>query len=106
MNVKSSLYRENDETEIREIFTYAFPGTEILGIRPLKGGLFNTTYGVDYGEDGRQAVLRLGPVNRHLLMGFEQNLMSAESWTYKKMKGQVNITMKNSTGRTWNVFVY
>lgn len=24
MNVKSSLYRENDETEIREIFTY-FP---------------------------------------------------------------------------------
>ena len=34
----------------------------------------NTTYLVEYGPSHQKAVLRLGPVNRHLIMGFEENL--------------------------------
>lgn len=52
----------------------------------LDGGLFNTTYLVEYGSFHKKAVLRLGPVNRHLLMGFEENLMNAEVYTYSVCK--------------------
>lgn len=49
--------------------------------RLLTGGLFNTTYLVDTADQGR-TVLRVGPVNRHLLMPFEHRLMEAETQVY------------------------
>lgn len=33
-------------------------------------------------KSGKEAVLRLGPVNRHRIMGFEENLMKAEEYVY------------------------
>lgn len=48
----------------------------------LGGGMFNTTYYVEYGFPHKKAVLRLGPVNRHLIAGFEENLMPAEVYVY------------------------
>lgn len=51
-------------------------GAPLLGWELLRGGLFNTTYRLDI--PGRAAILRLGPVNRHLLLPYEQGLMAAE----------------------------
>lgn len=49
--------------------------------RLLSGGLFNTTYYLAF-SDGLKVVLRLGPINRHLLMRFEENMMPAEAYVY------------------------
>lgn len=79
MNFESSLFQEISLDTIREIFCSSL-GVPIREATLLDGGLFNTTYLVDY--SGKKAVLRLGPINRHLLMGFEENLMEAEAWVY------------------------
>lgn len=42
----------------------------------LSGGLFNTTYRLETAS--RKVILRLGPVNCHLLLPYERNLMAAE----------------------------
>lgn len=83
MNFKSSLFKEATLEEIRQIFSHSLGEDEIHETRMLKGGLFNTTYFVVYGQDKKKAVLRIGPVNRHLLMGFEENLMQAENYVCK-----------------------
>lgn len=80
MNLKSHLFKEISKEEIREIFFHCLEEKQIEEVRLLKGGLFNTTYFLMYGKEKKKAVLRLGPVNRHLLMGFEENLMRAEEY--------------------------
>lgn len=82
MNTQSSLYQEISVEKIREIFAYALGETQIWEAELLDGGMFNTTYLVEYSASHKKAVLRLGPVNRHLIMGFEENLMNAEAYTY------------------------
>lgn len=78
MNDQSSLFKEISADEISLTFS-EYLGEEIIhSSKLLDGGMFNTTYYVAYGVSHKQAVLRLGPVNRHLLMGFEENLMEAE----------------------------
>ena len=47
----------------------------------LSGGLFNTTYRVV--TDRHDAVLRMGPVHRELLLPYEHDLMAAEALTDK-----------------------
>ncbi len=79
VNRTSFLFQEASPEEIAALFQAALGEGEIRTSRLLKGGLFNTTYYVEYGPEPRQAVLRLGPVNRHLLMGHEQELMAAEA---------------------------
>ncbi|MBO5069290.1 MAG: phosphotransferase [Roseburia sp.] len=76
----SSLFREVSATELDAIISDA-PHTKVESYRLLTGGLFNTTYLVDTTEHGR-IVLRIGPVNRHLLMPFEHRLMEAEQQVY------------------------
>ena len=76
----SSLYRELTPEELSTVITAAL-NTGIVSARLLTGGLFNTTYFVDTEGCGR-VVLRVGPVNRHLLMPFEHHLMEAESQAY------------------------
>ncbi len=58
---------------------------EATGFRLLSGGMFNTTYVVDTRKNGK-VVLRLGAVNRHLLMPFEQHLMEAEAEVYRRCR--------------------
>ena len=82
MNRQSSLFQEIPIEIIRDIFVNALQEEIIWEAILLDGGLFNTTYIVEYGSFHKKAVLRLGPVNRHLLMGFEENLMNAEVYTY------------------------
>lgn len=80
MNFNSSLFREESVETIRELFSASLGENVIRSLHLLRGGMFNTTYYVAYGSGGQEAVLRLGPVNRHLLMEFEQNLMQAEAY--------------------------
>ena len=79
MNTQSSLYRELSESELRAIITSVFPGETLETYQLLSGGLFNTTYRVVTGQ--HDAVLRMGPVHRELLLPYEQNLMAAEALT-------------------------
>lgn len=82
INHRSSLFQEASADEIREIFQKSLQESEIVDTKLMDGGIFNTTYFIIYGHDRKKAVLRLGPINRHRLMGFEQNLMAAETYVY------------------------
>lgn len=80
MNLSSSLFREESVETIRELFSESLGETVIHNLHLLNGGMFNTTYYAAYGTGKKEAVLRLGPVNRHLLLEFERNLMEAETY--------------------------
>ena len=81
----SALYRELTEEELARIASSAL-NTKLLSHRLLSGGLFNTTYFLETADCGK-AVLRVGPVNRHLLMPFEHSLMEAEAEVYRLLAG-------------------
>lgn len=76
----SSLYRELTDNELNFLVSKSLK-TEIVSAQLLTGGLFNTTYLVETAKYGK-TVLRVGPVNRHLLMPFEHHLMEAEEYVY------------------------
>lgn len=80
MNTESSLYRYLSQQEMALIVKKHFH-TDHYSYYPITGGLFNTTYYLETGE-GRY-VLRVGPVNRELLLAFELNLMEAEVFAYE-----------------------
>lgn len=81
MGLKSSLlYLELTPEELRAIVRKNFR-TENFRAALLEGGMFNTTYRVDV--DGGAYVLRMGPVNRHLILPFERNLMTGEVEFYR-----------------------
>ena len=80
MEIKSSLYRELSESELQQVISTALH-TTFTDYRLLTGGLFNTTYFVDTVDCGK-VVVRMGPVNRHLLMPFEHQLMRTEAMFY------------------------
>lgn len=80
-NMNSSLYLELTQKELSDIISAALDG-EVISAKLLTGGLFNTTYLIETSSHGK-VVLRVGPVNRHLLMPFEHHLMEAEEEVYK-----------------------
>ncbi len=86
MNKQSSLFQEISIETIRNIFVNTLQEEIIWDASLLDGGMFNTTYLVEYSPFHKKAVLRLGPVNRHLIMGFEENLMNAEEYVYSVCK--------------------
>ncbi|MDC7289950.1 aminoglycoside phosphotransferase family protein [Blautia schinkii] len=81
MNEKSSLYEKVEPECIERILLEKLGIKEKVQISPLSGGMFNTTYEASW--EGGHVILRFGPVNRHLIMGFEQHLMEAEAQVYK-----------------------
>ncbi len=83
MNTESSLYKELTEDERKAVIQTSLHTNLATEVTLLDGGMFNTTYRIRYGEQKREAVLRCGPVNRHLLMTFENNLMEAENFVYQ-----------------------
>ena len=80
MNIESSLYRELTQDELACILSSALQ-TAAIESRLLSGGLFNTTYFVKTATKG-DIVLRVGPVNRHLLLSYEHRLMEIEAQVY------------------------
>lgn len=81
MNKESFLFQEVSNEDIQKIMAEALGYAGSFECRLLNGGLFNTTYLVEC-EDMVRYVLRLGPVNRQLLLDFEHNLMNAECYVY------------------------
>ena len=75
MNDKSALFRAEPEEILREA-ARRYLGEELGSANLLSGGLFNTTYRLE--TENRKVILRLGPVNRHLLLPYERSLMAAE----------------------------
>ena len=75
MNDKSLLFRAEPEQKLRQA-CIRYLGEEMTAAQILSGGLFNTTYRLETAS--RKVILRLGPVNRHLLLPYERNLMAAE----------------------------
>ena len=75
MNDKSLLFRAEPEQKLRQA-CLRYLGEEMTAAQILSGGLFNTTYRLETAS--RKVILRLGPVNRHLLLPYERNLMAAE----------------------------
>ena len=76
----SSLYRELTDNELNKLVSKSLQ-TKMTSAQLLTGGLFNTTYLIETVKYGK-TVLRIGPVNRHLLMPFEHHLMEAEEYVY------------------------
>ena len=82
LNNGSWLFREETLETIRTLFQRTLGEATVWEAQLLDGGLFNTTYLVTYGAARERAVLRLGPVERWRIMGFEENLMEAEAYLY------------------------
>ena len=80
MNRGSFLFREEPHDIIARIFSRSLGVEGGVSARLLDGGMFNTTYLVGCGSPERLFVLRLGPVERQRLLGFEGNLMRAEEY--------------------------
>ena len=75
VNSRSFLFQALSAAQLQE-FSLRYLQEPLIHAKLMSGGLFNTTYLL---ETSRQkAVLRLGPVNRHLLLPYEENLMEAE----------------------------
>lgn len=75
MNSGSALFQTLTEEQLHRC-ARQYLGERLLGWELLKGGLFNTTYRLDLTD--KSVILRLGPVNRHLLLPYEQGLMACE----------------------------
>ena len=81
MNIHSSLFSPLSDGQIRDVIE-AMLHTVSLEYKLLSGGLFNTTYYVETADCG-EVILRVGPVNRHLLLHFEGDMMAAEAIVYR-----------------------
>lgn len=82
MNQQSSLYQEISQEQLERLMARHFGAQPGLRAHLIQGGLFNTTYLVTLTSPRKEVVLRLGPINRQLLMPFEHNLMRAEAQVY------------------------
>ena len=76
----SSLYQTLSDAALSRVFEKTLH-TEVRSSSLMTGGLFNTTYRAETADFGT-VVLRVEPVNRHLLMPFEHRLMEAETRVY------------------------
>lgn len=79
--MESLLYRELSQSELESLIKDCLH-EDLISSGLLSGGLFNTTYGIETSVSG-DLVLRLGPVNRHLLLPYEHHLMEAEAEVYR-----------------------
>lgn len=86
MNTESSLFGEITPEDMKRITSRHLNTQDIREARLMEGGLFNTTYQLVCGPHKKKVILRLGPVNRHLLLGFEEHLMEAEAHVYSYLK--------------------
>ncbi len=81
MNTQSSLFSPLNDSQVKLVLKELL-NTAPIEYRLLSGGLFNTTYFVHTAEYGN-IILRIGPINRHLLLHFEHNMMEAEAIVYR-----------------------
>jgi fructosamine-3-kinase len=85
LNKTSKLYKELSSDELDKIIDKHFDETNLYKATLLSGGLFNTTYHILFTASKKEVILRVGPVNRDLLLPFEHHLMHAEEYVYQRM---------------------
>jgi fructosamine-3-kinase len=85
LNKASKLYRELSNDELDKVIYNHFGENSQYQATLLSGGLFNTTYHILFIATAEEVILRVGPVNRELLLPFEHNLMRAEEYVYQLM---------------------
>ncbi|GAA0068639.1 hypothetical protein UT300003_01620 [Clostridium sardiniense] len=83
MNKTSRIYGELSKEELSKIVENYFGIGTKFKAKLISGGLFNTTYHIEIFKDKQQVILRVGPINRNLLLPFENNLMKGEEYVYK-----------------------
>ncbi len=83
MEQVSRLYEQLTGEQLDRIVKTVF-ATDRYRARLIEGGLFNTTYELEV--YAARYILRIGPVNRHLLLPYEHHLMAAENFAYTQMK--------------------
>lgn len=83
MNKKSRIYGELSKKELSKIVDNYFGIETKFKAKLIAGGLFNTTYHIEILKNKKEVILRVGPINRHLLLPFEKNLMKGEEYVYK-----------------------
>ncbi|KAA3657586.1 MAG: hypothetical protein DWQ04_27705 [Chloroflexi bacterium] len=84
---KSRIFKELNSAEIDKVISDLYGSdTKIIDCSLMKGGLFNTTYLVKTNAENNGIVLRVAPINRHLLFDFEKSMMAAESLFYAMLK--------------------
>ncbi len=85
--LNSKIYKEISKQEIEKIVVDLYGSkSKLLSSEILKGGLFNTTYLLHTDQDKDGLVLRVGPVNKHLLYNFEKDMMAAEPMFHKMLQ--------------------
>ncbi|SHJ96518.1 Phosphotransferase enzyme family protein [Clostridium cavendishii DSM 21758] len=83
MNETSRIYKALSNYEINKIIKNYFGKETEFKEKLISGGMFNTTYHIEIPESKEQVILRVGPINKHLILPFELNLMEAEEYVYK-----------------------
>ncbi|MEG1001905.1 phosphotransferase family protein [Clostridium sp.] len=82
MNKISKIYKELTRKELTKIIENYFGLETEFKAKLISGGLFNTTYHIKV-NNKKEIILRVGPVNKQLILPFENNLMKAEEYVYK-----------------------
>ncbi|MGL4913136.1 MAG: phosphotransferase [Romboutsia sp.] len=82
MNETSKIYKELSNEELTKIIESYFKNKVEFEAKLISGGLFNTTYHIKVDNVKKELILRVGPVNKHLILPFERNLMKAEEYVY------------------------
>lgn len=83
----SRIYKKISKQDIDKIITDLYGSNgRLISYETLNGGLFNTTYFLHTDQEKDGLVLRVGPVNKHLLFNFEKDMMSAEPFIHKLLR--------------------
>lgn len=83
----SRIFKELNSAEIAKVISNLYGSDSIItDCSLLKGGLFNTTYRVKTNSDNNGIVLRVAPINQHLLFDFEKSMMAAEPLFYEMLQ--------------------
>jgi aminoglycoside phosphotransferase (APT) family kinase protein len=83
----SRIFKELHHAEIKKVVSNLYGSdTRIIDCCLLKGGVFNTTYLVKTNNERNGIVLRVAPINRHLLFDFEKSMMAAEPLFYQMLQ--------------------
>lgn len=83
----SRIYKELENNELQKIVVDLYGNcTGIKEFQILKGGLYNTTYLVK--TDDGNIVIRVAPINTHLLFDYEKDMMSSEPLLHELFKNK------------------
>lgn len=87
--ITSRIFKALSNAEINRVIADLYGSdSRITECRLLKGGLFNTTYHVRTDADSNGIILRVAPINQHLLFDFEQSMMAAEPRFYQLLEAK------------------